>query len=230
MRRRNGDLKLRQRVRRDEINQKGTELSSFDRYRREVLGGSLSWTPIHTEPEFWRHNVNHFDEKVSDFCCGGAAVHCYCNGVAVPAAMPIIPCSVQRCRVLALQLRGHSFERADAGPLSDLLSPVALRCQLFVMPAGLPCAACSDEASRAVSRRDDAGRGVLRPCPIHPAPSQGQAAGTRARRQGYCHEVSDHDQPDWSAGSCSAYPGWCAVCTWRQSQTLCVNVSGTRMV
>jgi len=48
---------------RDEIADKATELSTFERYRKEVLGGSLAWTPLHTEQEFWMKNVNHFDEK-----------------------------------------------------------------------------------------------------------------------------------------------------------------------
>lgn len=45
------------------MEERGHELSSFDKYKREVLSGSLAWTPIHTEPQFWLQNVNHFDDK-----------------------------------------------------------------------------------------------------------------------------------------------------------------------
>lgn len=37
-------------------------LSSFEKYKTELLSGDLAWTPVHTE-RFWRENVNKFDEK-----------------------------------------------------------------------------------------------------------------------------------------------------------------------
>ena len=38
-------------------------LSSFDKYKREVLGGSLDWSPMHTSDQFWRENTAAFEEK-----------------------------------------------------------------------------------------------------------------------------------------------------------------------
>ncbi len=38
-------------------------LSSFDKYKREVLGGSLEWGPMHTSDQFWRENAATLEEK-----------------------------------------------------------------------------------------------------------------------------------------------------------------------
>ena len=38
-------------------------LSSFEKYKREVLGGSLDWSPMHTSDQFWRENTAAFEEK-----------------------------------------------------------------------------------------------------------------------------------------------------------------------
>ncbi|KAL3157490.1 hypothetical protein ABBQ32_011954 [Trebouxia sp. C0010 RCD-2024] len=38
-------------------------LSSFEKYKKEVLGDSLDWTPMHTSQQFWKENVEKFEEK-----------------------------------------------------------------------------------------------------------------------------------------------------------------------
>lgn len=38
-------------------------LSSFDKYRKEVMSGQLDWSPMHTSDVFWRENVDKFEEK-----------------------------------------------------------------------------------------------------------------------------------------------------------------------
>jgi V-type H+-transporting ATPase subunit H len=38
-------------------------LSSFDKYKKEVLSGSLDWGPMHTSEVFWRANVEAFEDK-----------------------------------------------------------------------------------------------------------------------------------------------------------------------
>ncbi|CAI5516808.1 unnamed protein product [Closterium sp. Naga37s-1] len=38
-------------------------MSSFDKYRQEVLSGSLDWTPMHKDAAFWRENVMHFEDN-----------------------------------------------------------------------------------------------------------------------------------------------------------------------
>jgi len=38
-------------------------LSSFDKYKREVLGGTLDWGPMHTSDQFWRENAEALEEK-----------------------------------------------------------------------------------------------------------------------------------------------------------------------
>ncbi|MEW5299224.1 MAG: hypothetical protein WDW36_002259 [Sanguina aurantia] len=40
-----------------------TVLSSFERYRKEVLSGSLDWSPMHTSELFWKANIDKFEEK-----------------------------------------------------------------------------------------------------------------------------------------------------------------------
>ncbi|KAJ8771308.1 hypothetical protein K2173_026485 [Erythroxylum novogranatense] len=39
------------------------KLSSFDKYKQEVLLGNLDWSPMHKDPVFWRDNINHFEES-----------------------------------------------------------------------------------------------------------------------------------------------------------------------
>ncbi len=39
------------------------ELSSYDKYKKEVLSGCLDWTPMHTSELFWRQNVALFEDK-----------------------------------------------------------------------------------------------------------------------------------------------------------------------
>ncbi|CAM8930439.1 unnamed protein product [Rhodiola kirilowii] len=41
------------------------KLSSFDKYKQEVLLGHLDWSPMHKDNIFWRDNITHFEE--SDF-------------------------------------------------------------------------------------------------------------------------------------------------------------------
>lgn len=38
-------------------------LSSFDKYKQEVLSGTLDWTPMHKDPVFWRENVMRFEDN-----------------------------------------------------------------------------------------------------------------------------------------------------------------------
>eukprot|EP00245_Coleochaete_scutata_P005888 TRINITY_DN19861_c0_g1_i1.p1 TRINITY_DN19861_c0_g1~~TRINITY_DN19861_c0_g1_i1.p1 ORF type:complete len:455 (-),score=94.09 TRINITY_DN19861_c0_g1_i1:822-2186(-) len=37
-------------------------LSSWDKYKQEVLSGTLDWTPIHKNAAFWRENVTRFED------------------------------------------------------------------------------------------------------------------------------------------------------------------------
>lgn len=38
-------------------------LSSFDKYKQEVLLGQLDWSPMHKDPIFWRENITHFEDN-----------------------------------------------------------------------------------------------------------------------------------------------------------------------
>ncbi|VFQ97658.1 unnamed protein product [Cuscuta campestris] len=38
-------------------------LSSFDKYKQEVLLGHLDWSPMHKDPSFWRDNITNFEEN-----------------------------------------------------------------------------------------------------------------------------------------------------------------------
>ncbi|XP_074321186.1 V-type proton ATPase subunit H [Silene latifolia] len=38
-------------------------LSSFDKYKQEVLLGHLDWTPVHKDAFFWRENITNFEEN-----------------------------------------------------------------------------------------------------------------------------------------------------------------------
>lgn len=39
------------------------KLSSFDKYKQEVLLGHLEWSPMHKDPGFWRENMTNFEEN-----------------------------------------------------------------------------------------------------------------------------------------------------------------------
>ncbi|KAJ6763277.1 V-TYPE PROTON ATPASE SUBUNIT H [Salix purpurea] len=39
------------------------KLSSFDKYKQEVLLGHLDWSPMHKDPAFWRENIMNFEEN-----------------------------------------------------------------------------------------------------------------------------------------------------------------------
>ncbi|KAI3857819.1 hypothetical protein MKX03_033947 [Papaver bracteatum] len=39
------------------------KMSSFDKYKQEVLLGHLDWSPMHKDPIFWRENVSNFEEN-----------------------------------------------------------------------------------------------------------------------------------------------------------------------
>lgn len=39
------------------------KLSSFDKYKQEVLLGHLDWSPVHKDPVFWRENITSFEEN-----------------------------------------------------------------------------------------------------------------------------------------------------------------------
>ncbi|XP_057417200.1 V-type proton ATPase subunit H-like [Lotus japonicus] len=39
------------------------KLSSFDKYKQEVLLGNLDWSPMHKDLIFWRENVTNFEEN-----------------------------------------------------------------------------------------------------------------------------------------------------------------------
>lgn len=39
------------------------KLSSYDKYKQEVLLGNLDWSPMHKDPLFWRENITSFEEN-----------------------------------------------------------------------------------------------------------------------------------------------------------------------
>ncbi|KAL6656721.1 hypothetical protein ACP70R_004501 [Stipagrostis hirtigluma subsp. patula] len=39
------------------------KLSSFEKYKQQVLLGHLDWSPMHKDPSFWRENINNFEEN-----------------------------------------------------------------------------------------------------------------------------------------------------------------------
>lgn len=43
-------------------------LSSFEKYKQEVLLGHLDWSPMHKDPVFWRENINNFEENDFQVC------------------------------------------------------------------------------------------------------------------------------------------------------------------
>eukprot|EP01091_Cochliopodium_minus_P021169 TRINITY_DN957_c0_g1_i2.p1 TRINITY_DN957_c0_g1~~TRINITY_DN957_c0_g1_i2.p1 ORF type:complete len:337 (+),score=101.83 TRINITY_DN957_c0_g1_i2:306-1316(+) len=38
------------------------EMTSWDKYKQEVLSSDLEWSPVHTSDKFWRENVNRFGD------------------------------------------------------------------------------------------------------------------------------------------------------------------------
>lgn len=43
-------------------------LSSWEKYKKEVLSGSLDWTPMHTSDQFWLENAAKFEERDFQVC------------------------------------------------------------------------------------------------------------------------------------------------------------------
>jgi len=39
------------------------DASTFDKYRKEVLSGTLEWSSMHTDSSFWRENITKFEEQ-----------------------------------------------------------------------------------------------------------------------------------------------------------------------
>ena len=39
------------------------QMSSFEKYKQEVLLGHLDWSPVHKDAFFWRDNINNFEEN-----------------------------------------------------------------------------------------------------------------------------------------------------------------------
>lgn len=44
------------------------KLSSFEKYKQQVLLGHLDWSPMHKDPIFWRENINNFEENDFQVC------------------------------------------------------------------------------------------------------------------------------------------------------------------
>jgi V-type H+-transporting ATPase subunit H len=53
------------------LREQAVHVSSWDKYKKEVLSGTLDWTPMHTSEVFWRNNVDKFEDKV---CVGYESV------------------------------------------------------------------------------------------------------------------------------------------------------------
>jgi len=49
------------------------EMSSWERYKSEILSGNLEWSPVHRSEKFWKENVNRFEEN--DFEVLGSLVY-----------------------------------------------------------------------------------------------------------------------------------------------------------
>ncbi|KAF6263123.1 vacuolar ATP synthase subunit H [Scenedesmus sp. NREL 46B-D3] len=45
------------------LREQAVVLSSWDKYKKEVLSGSLDWSPMHTSEGFWRSHVDKFEDK-----------------------------------------------------------------------------------------------------------------------------------------------------------------------
>ncbi|CAI6009933.1 unnamed protein product [Closterium sp. NIES-65] len=76
-------------------------MSSFDKYRQEVLSGSLDWTPMHKDAAFWRENVMHFEDN--DFQGVGhepRAVHAGSGGMPCHDLGQFISCLMRLRRLI----------------------------------------------------------------------------------------------------------------------------------
>jgi len=40
-----------------------THMSTFDVFKKELISGSLDWTPAHRSEKFWKENVHHFEDE-----------------------------------------------------------------------------------------------------------------------------------------------------------------------
>ncbi|URE31863.1 hypothetical protein MUK42_16385, partial [Musa troglodytarum] len=47
----------------DGLKERIKTLSTFDKYKQEVLQGNLDWYPMHKDPGFWRENITNFEEN-----------------------------------------------------------------------------------------------------------------------------------------------------------------------
>jgi len=71
-------------------------LSSWDKYKKEVLSGSLDWTPMHTSDAFWAENAPHFEER--DFQARAGRVGWGVLGYLCYPNLPLPPpCLAERC-------------------------------------------------------------------------------------------------------------------------------------
>lgn len=69
------------------------KLSSFDKYKQEVLLGHLDWNPMHKEANFWRENVTCFEE----------------NDFQVFVFFVPLSSTTTKCRAKSLQQTNHLF-------------------------------------------------------------------------------------------------------------------------
>lgn len=44
------------------------KLSSFDKYKQEVMLGNLDWSPMHKDPAFWSENITKFEDNDFQVC------------------------------------------------------------------------------------------------------------------------------------------------------------------
>ena len=72
----------------ESLNTSVAAMSSWEKYRAEVLSGSLDWTPMHTNKQFWVVRIPH--TATSSFCW--AVVYCAC-----PQISRVLCCAVLRC-------------------------------------------------------------------------------------------------------------------------------------
>lgn len=47
----------------ESLREQAVSLSSWDKYKKEVLSGQLDWGPMHSSELFWRANVGAFEDK-----------------------------------------------------------------------------------------------------------------------------------------------------------------------
>jgi V-type H+-transporting ATPase subunit H len=39
------------------------DVNSFDKYKAELVSGTLEWTGVHKDPNFWRENCKKFEDN-----------------------------------------------------------------------------------------------------------------------------------------------------------------------